>query len=100
VILFSAGNTAKIVIEKLLCDLGVLCGKNGDFCYQVMITVNGKKVPWREGMTVADLLKDLNDSYTYILVRINDKQVSRPNFDKTLIPDNSEVFLVPMVAGG
>ena len=74
--------------------------KRGDFCYQVMITVNGKKVPWREGMTVSDLLNDLNDSYTYIVVRINDKQVSRPNFDTTLIPDNSEVFLVPMVAGG
>ena len=66
----------------------------------MMITVNGKKVTWREGMTVADLLNDLNDSYTYILVRMNEKQVSRPNFDKTLVPDNAEVFLVPMVAGG
>ncbi len=65
-----------------------------------MITVNGKKVTWREGMTVADLLNDLNDSYTYIIVRINDKQVSRPDFDKALIPDNSKMFLVPMVAGG
>jgi thiamine biosynthesis protein ThiS len=65
-----------------------------------MITVNGKKIPWRQGMTVSDLLKDLDDSYTYIFVRINDKQVSSPNFDNTLIPDNSEVFLVPMVAGG
>ena len=68
--------------------------------YQVMITVNGKKITWREGMTVADLLNDLNDSYTYIVVRINDKQVSRPDFDKALIPDNSKIFLVPMVAGG
>ena len=65
-----------------------------------MITVNGKKITWREGMTVAELLNDLNDSYTYILVRINDKQVSRPAFDKALIPDNSNIFLVPMVAGG
>ena len=65
-----------------------------------MITVNGKKVKWREGMTVTDLLKDLNYSYTYIVVRINKKQVSRPDFNKTLIPDNSEVFLVPMIAGG
>ena len=65
-----------------------------------MIKIKGKDFPWREGMTVADLLKDLGDSYTYILVRINDKQVSRPDFDKTLIPDNSEVFLIPMVAGG
>ena len=65
-----------------------------------MIKIKGKDFPWREGMTVSDLLNDLNDSYTYIVVRINQKQVSRPNFDKTLIPDNSEVFLVPMVAGG
>lgn len=65
-----------------------------------MIKIKGKEFPWREGMTVSDLLNDLNDSYTYIVVRINQKQVSRPNFDKTLIPDNSEVFLVPMVAGG
>jgi thiamine biosynthesis protein ThiS len=65
-----------------------------------VIKIKGKEFPWREGMTVSDLLNDLNDSYTYIVVRINQKQVSRPNFDKTLIPDNSEVFLVPMVAGG
>ena len=65
-----------------------------------MIKIKGKEFPWREGMTVADLLKDLGDSYTYVLVRINHKQVSRPDFDKTVIPDNSEVFLVPMVAGG
>jgi len=79
---------------------GLAAVKRGDFCFQVIMTVNGNKVPWREGMTVSDLLNDLNDSYTYILVRVNDKQVSRPNFDKTLIPDNAEVFLVPMVAGG
>ena len=65
-----------------------------------MIKIKGKEFPWREGMTVADLLKDLDDSYTYGLVRINHKQVSKPDFDKTVIPDNSEVFLVPMVAGG
>jgi thiamine biosynthesis protein ThiS len=65
-----------------------------------VIKIKGKDFPWREGMTVSDLLNDLNDSYTYIVVRINQKQVSRPNFDKTLIPDNAEVFLVPMVSGG
>ncbi len=65
-----------------------------------MIRVNGKKVPWREGMTVADLLKILSDSDHYVVVRINDKQVSRPFFEKTLIPDNSDVFLIPMIVGG
>ena len=65
-----------------------------------MIRVNEKKVSWREGMTVADLLKVLSDSDHYVVVRINDKHVSRPFFEKTLIPDNSDVFLIPMIVGG
>ncbi|MES0445251.1 MAG: sulfur carrier protein ThiS [Desulfobacterales bacterium] len=65
-----------------------------------MIRVNGKKVSWREGMTVADLLKVLSDSDHYVVVRINDKYVSRPFFEKALIPDNSDVFLIPMIVGG
>ncbi len=65
-----------------------------------MIRVNGKKHSWHEGMTIKDILKDLSDSHLYAVVRINDKHVSRPYFEKTLIPDNSEVFLIPMIAGG
>lgn len=65
-----------------------------------MIKVKGEYFPWREGMSVADLLKELNDVYPYTVVRINNKQVSQPDFDRTLIPDNSEIFLVPMIAGG
>ena len=65
-----------------------------------MIKVNGKDHMWREGMTVADLIKDLNDPYPYVGVRIDEKQVTRPNFENSLVPDNSEVFLIPMIAGG
>jgi len=65
-----------------------------------MITVSGDRHPWREGMTLADLLEELADPYTYAVVRINNKYVSKPNFDKTLIPDESEIFLIPMIVGG
>ncbi|MGD2126672.1 MAG: sulfur carrier protein ThiS [Desulfobacteraceae bacterium] len=65
-----------------------------------MIKLGDKNIPWHEGMTVADLLKDLQDSYPYAVVRINKRIVSRRNFDKTVIPDNSEIFLIPMIAGG
>jgi sulfur carrier protein ThiS len=51
-------------------------------------------------MTVADLLKEIGDPYPYAVVRINEKAVSRPNFETTLVPDNVEVFLIPMIAGG
>ena len=65
-----------------------------------MITVSEKNLPWREGMTVADLLEQMGDSQPYAVVRINDSYITRPNFDKTVIPDDSVVFLIPMVAGG
>jgi thiamine biosynthesis protein ThiS len=65
-----------------------------------MIRVRGKEHPWREGMTVADLLKELNDPYSYAVVRIDGRVISRPNFEKTAIPDGAEIFLIPMIAGG
>jgi thiamine biosynthesis protein ThiS len=65
-----------------------------------MIWVNGKNHSWYEGMTIKDLLNHFNNSHLYAVVRINDKHISRPYFEKTLIPDNSEVFLIPMIAGG
>jgi len=65
-----------------------------------MIRVNGKRQSWYEGMTIQDLLEDLEDSHHYAVIRINDKHVSRPYFEKTLIPDNSEVFLISLIAGG
>ena len=65
-----------------------------------MVKVGGKNIPWYEKMTVADLLNDLNDPYKYVVVRINKKYISRPDFKKNLVPDNSEVFLIPMISGG
>ena len=65
-----------------------------------MISVDGKNFPWQEGMTVADLIKKLEDQYHYVVVRVNNKYISKPNFEKTLIPDNAQVYLMPMIAGG
>jgi thiamine biosynthesis protein ThiS len=65
-----------------------------------VISVNGEERAWRAGMTVADLLKDIDNSRHCSVVRINNKHVSSPNFEKALIPDNAEVFLLPMIAGG
>ncbi|RZB34066.1 MAG: sulfur carrier protein [Desulfobacteraceae bacterium Eth-SRB2] len=65
-----------------------------------MIKVNGEKHSWYQGMTIKDLLNNFNKSHLYAVVRINDKHISMPYFEKTLIPDNSEVFLIPMIAGG
>lgn len=65
-----------------------------------MILVQGKKIGWRPGMTVSDLLRELDDQYDYAVVRIGTTIICRPDFEKTSVPDGSEVFLIPMVAGG
>jgi thiamine biosynthesis protein ThiS len=65
-----------------------------------VINVSDKKITWFEGITISDLLNELDDPHPYAVVRINDTYVSRPNFDKITIPDDAEVYLIPMVAGG
>jgi thiamine biosynthesis protein ThiS len=65
-----------------------------------MIRVGGQEHPWREGMTVADVLRDLGDPHAYPVVRVDERYVSRPNFEATPVPDGAEIFLIPMIAGG
>ena len=65
-----------------------------------MVKVSDKTVTWHAGMTVSELLNEIDDPHPYAVVRINENYVSRPNFDKTTIPDDSEVFLIPMIVGG
>jgi sulfur carrier protein ThiS len=65
-----------------------------------MIRVGDQTLPWYEGMTVADLLRDMGETHPYPVVRINTQYVSRPNFTRTAIPDEAVVYLIPMIAGG
>ena len=65
-----------------------------------MVKVNDKKVPWREGMTVNDLLKGLDDDHDYAVIRVNGKYVSKPHFNEYQVPDKAEIYLIPMVVGG
>ena len=65
-----------------------------------MIQVAGKQIAWREGLTVSDLLDALDDPHPYAAVRINEHYVTRPDFENTIIPEDAEVYLIPMIAGG
>jgi thiamine biosynthesis protein ThiS len=65
-----------------------------------MIYLDGKEIPWHDGMTVADLLRQIGDSHPYAVVRVNDTVVSQPKFDMHQIPDQAEISLIPMIAGG
>jgi thiamine biosynthesis protein ThiS len=65
-----------------------------------MVRVEGNEIPWREGMTIADLLKELGDPHPYSAVRINGRLVSQPHFSKTRVSKDSEIFLIHLVVGG
>ncbi len=65
-----------------------------------MITLDDEQMPWQSGMTVSHLLQEMVDAHQYAVIRINDRYVSRPSFDTYLIPDNAEIYLIPMIAGG
>ena len=65
-----------------------------------MVRIAGREFRWREGMTVADLLKELGDPYPYAVVRISDRLISRPDFGNATVPNDSEVFLIPLISGG
>jgi len=65
-----------------------------------MITMDGKQYPWQPGMDVEQLLNYVEKPEQYAVIRLNGKAVSRPKFKDTLVPDNADVVLIPMIAGG
>ena len=65
-----------------------------------MITLDGEQMPWKKGMTISNLLRKIADSHQYAVIKLNGRYVSRPNFDTHVIPDNAEIRLIPMIAGG
>ncbi len=65
-----------------------------------MVTIGKEKIPWKEGLTIAQVLGALDDDYEYAVVRINDELVSKPNFEKTPVADHSKIIPIPMIAGG
>jgi len=65
-----------------------------------VIKVSDRTVAWHEGMTITDLLQAIDDHHPYAVVRINNRYVSRPDFDRITIPDGSQIFLISMIAGG
>jgi len=65
-----------------------------------MINVDDKDMDWFEGMTVSDLIEKIENTDHCAAVRLNNVLISSPNFAGTIIPDNSTIFLLPLIAGG
>ena len=77
------------IVPEAAVDLGEI-GRSENLTSQFLVLL----------VEVADLLKELDDSYQYPVVRLNNERISRPFFEQTLVPDNSDIFLISLVAGG
>ena len=66
-----------------------------------MITINHHHpLPWHKGMTVRDVLAAMKYTFPHIIVIINGAVVRHDAYDTTTIPDNADVRVVHMIAGG
>ncbi len=65
-----------------------------------MITAKGKKLDWHEGLTVREVLDALGYNFPSVLVRVNGQIVRRKEWDNSIVPDEADVEVRPIVAGG
>jgi sulfur carrier protein len=65
-----------------------------------VITVNGDKMEFREGMTVQDILDARNFIFRMLAVSVNGEVVARKDYKTTTVPDGADVQVIHMISGG
>ena len=65
-----------------------------------MITVNGNKMKWRPGLTVEEILTELQDQFSIVVVKVNGRPVMRKEYSTFQVPDSAVVHTVDVIAGG
>ena len=77
--------------------LWALLGRGTD---PVMIVVNEEERPHQEGMTVQQLLEELDPRQPLVAVKLNGQSVRRAEWSQRRIEDGDEVIVLPVFAGG
>jgi sulfur carrier protein len=66
-----------------------------------MIVVNRRdRLGWHEGLTVLDLLDRLRYTFPHIIVTVNGELVPRDQYGTRPIPDDADVRVLHLMAGG
>jgi thiamine biosynthesis protein ThiS len=65
-----------------------------------MITVNGHRLEWHEGMTVRDILTAKNYTFRMLVTKINGELVKRSDYDTATVPDGADVKVIHLISGG
>ena len=65
-----------------------------------MLTVNGEALEFFEGMTVRKVLQAKNYTFPLLIVKINGRNVTRADYDSTLVSDDDEIKVIHLISGG
>ncbi len=65
-----------------------------------MITVNGHRIDWHEGMTIREILQVMKYSFRLLVIKVNGQLVKREAYDSTTVPDEAEVHVIHLMSGG
>jgi sulfur carrier protein ThiS len=65
-----------------------------------MVTVGDRSIPWRVGLTVADIAHAVGLSEAYLLADLGGKLVLRPDWANTVVADGATLRFQSAVGGG
>ena len=66
-----------------------------------MILVNNRdEVEWEEGLTVSTLLERFRYTFPHIIVKVDGEVVPREEYPTRTIPDDADVWVIHLIAGG
>jgi thiamine biosynthesis protein ThiS len=66
-----------------------------------MITINQReRIEWTPDMTVQDVLERMNYTYPEVVIRVNGEVVMNEEYDSYRVPDEADVRVIHLIAGG
>jgi sulfur carrier protein len=66
----------------------------------VILVNNRDKVAWEEGLTVSALLERFRYTFPHIIVKVDGEVVPREEYPTRTIPDDADVWVIHLIAGG
>lgn len=65
-----------------------------------MIEVNGEKIPWKQDMTIKDVLEACNYTYPMLVIKVNGKTVKKSQYSTFKVNDGDVVQVIHLMSGG
>ena len=65
-----------------------------------MITVKGKSLEWRPGLTVETLLKETGYYFPNMQVVVDKKIIKQQNWGSFIVPDGARIDIFQIIYGG